>query len=63
MGEFKICPTCHRAFEEKKKGRGVDPLTIPLSEYHVRCVLCQWPVDKRLVDAKGRCRICMRKER
>jgi len=32
---------------------------IPCSVYHVRCVRCQWPVDRRHIAPDGTCVMCM----
>lgn len=55
--EIRYCLCCMRDLSPVKS-KGIDPLTISLSEYHVRCVRCCWPVVKSFVREGGLCPIC-----
>ena len=35
-----------------------NPLSIKLSEYHVRCLRCHWPVVKKYLSVDGICKVC-----
>lgn len=51
---------CQHCGRKKLRGpnKGVDPMTIPLSQYHVRCKHCLWPVATRIISESGLCRQC-----
>lgn len=54
---LEICESCGYYIPENTdiaKGQ-----TVPCSEYHVRCVRCEWPVAKTLISPKGLCIQCM----
>lgn len=33
--------------------------TVPCSDNHVRCIRCQWPVAKTIMDSTGICQTCL----
>jgi hypothetical protein len=35
---------------------------VSCSEYHVRCVRCEWPVAKTHISLEGLCEVCMNSE-
>lgn len=53
MKKSEICSSCHRSLPSKSKGSSV-----PCSEYHKRCVLCDWPVAIKLLNSDGLCIVC-----
>lgn len=53
----KKCPTCTREYDVIEY-YGIDPLDIPISEYHVRCRKCLWPVAMSIVSDDGLCELC-----
>lgn len=54
----EYCVTCGREMVPRS---GIDPMMIPLSEHHIRCARCNWPIAKSVIDENGLCRICSRK--
>jgi hypothetical protein len=63
MKHNEKCKTCHLPVPINE-----DPLKIPCSEYHIRCVRCLWPVAKNgpngrsLIVESGVCELCMGKK-
>lgn len=53
----EICPTCERPFPEYGN-KEVDPMTISISKFHIRCGKCLWPVAKNMAVYNGLCRAC-----
>lgn len=52
----KHCPCCGRKLPKEKEE--IDPLNVPMSDFHVRCVKCLWPVAKNIITENGICRVC-----
>jgi hypothetical protein len=52
----KICKECGLVVPDKDNVEFA--LSIPLSEYHVRCERCQWPVAKLMMKDNVICSIC-----
>lgn len=53
---FKICESCgYRIPDELDVQNG---RLVACSEYHVRCIRCEWPVDKKLISHEGLCCKC-----
>lgn len=62
-GKGHICPTCSQETWVIDDDTGINPLDIPMSEYHVRCRECLWPVAKSIVTSDGLCEICNTKKK
>lgn len=56
------CYTCGQHIGNVKRDK---ILAIPISELHVRCIKCFWPVvnDPRFVNERGECRMCFLQEK
>lgn len=54
----KKCDTCNLPIPD---GR-FEPLSIACSEYHIRCVRCNWPVAKSIMDEDMICGLCKGKK-
>ena len=54
----EYCVTCGREMVPRS---GIDPMTIPLSEHHIRCLKCHWPVARVSINENGLCRNCGKK--
>lgn len=52
MKKNKICPTCELPIPTEKQ------MVITCSEYHVRCIRCNWPVAKTMMNKDGICDMC-----
>lgn len=55
----KTCPTCHYPIPDESGMEYI--MSIPLSEYHVRCERCKWPVAKVMVK-NGLCWLCSKRK-
>lgn len=55
--EWPVCSACNLRIPEMTIIE--EGLAIPCSEFHVRCVRCQWPVAKDHIAPDGRCAFCM----
>lgn len=60
MNKDKTCPTCHLRIPLDDRELA---LSITISEYHVRCERCQWPVAKKIMPDDGICHICKKRQR
>jgi len=57
MKHNEKCKTCHLPVPINE-----DPLKIPCSEYHIRCVRCLWPVAKERMPEDSVCDLCKGKK-
>lgn len=55
--QLKVCECCgYRIPKEIDVEHGK---MLPCSEYHIRCVRCEWPVAKTMISPEGLCYECM----
>jgi hypothetical protein len=57
----RICDSC--GLPIPKVENIILATSIPCSEFHIRCVRCQWPVPKYSMDEDNICDMCKGKYR
>lgn len=55
MEKHKTCPTCNFIVPDNL---WFDPIVIPCSKYHVRCLRCRWPVAYNFIGPDSICDTC-----